>query len=80
MEPCRSRLAIGCGDASCSPRSHLAIDIRLTAQVAAAVKGGVLELGFVEGEVDAPIREATRVARDPLVLGVGPTRIHGPAL
>ena len=58
-------------------RAHPGIDIRLTvsntAQVAAAVQGGVGELGFVEGEVDAPILEATRVARDQLVIGVGPT-------
>jgi DNA-binding transcriptional LysR family regulator len=57
-------------------RAHPGIDIRLTigntTQVAAAVKGGLAELGFVEGEVDDPLLESRIVARDQLVVVVGP--------
>ncbi len=57
-------------------RAHPGIDIRLaignTAQVAAAVKEGSAELGFVEGSVDDPLLESRVVARDQLVVVVGP--------
>jgi DNA-binding transcriptional LysR family regulator len=57
-------------------RDHPGIDIRLdvgnTAQVAAALRQGVAELGFVEGAVDEPALEARRVARDQLVVVVAP--------
>ncbi len=57
-------------------RSHPGIDIRLTvgntAQVAAAVHDGSAELGFVEGAVDASALESRVVARDQLVIVVGP--------
>ncbi len=52
------------------------VEIRLTAgntaQVAAAVAGGAAELGFVEGEVDHPALVGQVIARDRLVLVVGP--------
>lgn len=57
-------------------RAYPAIDIRLTvgntAQVAAAVHDGAAELGFVEGAVTDPTLDAEEVARDRLVLVVGP--------
>lgn len=57
-------------------RAYPGIDIRLgignTAQVAAAVHDGTAELGFVEGAVDNPALTVARVARDQLVLVVGP--------
>jgi DNA-binding transcriptional LysR family regulator len=57
-------------------RGHPGIDIRLgvgnTAQVAEAVHQGLAELGFVEGAVDDPILTVTEVARDQLVVVVGP--------
>jgi DNA-binding transcriptional LysR family regulator len=57
-------------------RAHPAIDIRLsvgnTAQVAAAVHEGIAELGFVEGTVDGPTLASQRVARDQLIIVVGP--------
>ncbi len=57
-------------------RAHPGIDIRLstgnTAQVAAAVHEGIAELGFVEGAVNDPVLHSTRVARDQLVVVVGP--------
>ena len=57
-------------------RTHPGIDIRLTigntAQVAAAVHEGLAELGFVEGAVDDPTLESRKVARDQLVIVVGP--------
>lgn len=55
---------------------HPGIDIRMsvgnTAQVAAAVQSGEAELGFVEGRVDDASLEADAVARDQLVIVVGP--------
>lgn len=52
------------------------IDIRLmignTAQVAAAIEQGTAELGFVEGSVEDTHLESRRVARDQLVVVVGP--------
>ncbi len=57
-------------------RTHPGIDIRLTvgntAQVAAAIHEGLAELGFVEGAVDDPTLESRKVARDQLVIVVGP--------
>ena len=57
-------------------RTYPGVDIRLavgnTAQVAAAVHEGLAELGFVEGAVDDPTLESRKVARDHLVIVVGP--------
>ncbi len=57
-------------------RSYPDIDIRLsignTAQVAQAVHEGVVELGFVEGAVEDAILTSQRVARDQLLVVVGP--------
>ena len=57
-------------------RSHPGIDIRLTVgnttQVAAAIHDGSAELGFVEGTVDDPALDSRVVARDQLVIVVGP--------
>ena len=57
-------------------RAHPGIDIRLsvgnTAQVAAAIHSGLAELGFVEGLVDHPSLTVEPVARDQLVIVVGP--------
>lgn len=58
-------------------RTHPGIDIRLTvgntAQVAAAaVRDGAAELGFVEGAIDDPALAAEQVARDQLIVVVGP--------
>lgn len=57
-------------------RNYPRIDIRMaignTAQVAAAVHEGTAELGFVEGMVDDPSLENVQVARDQLVVVVGP--------
>ena len=56
-------------------RAHPGVDIRLTvgntAQVAAAVRLGEAELGFVEGAVDDPLLLAQVVAKDQLVIVVG---------
>jgi DNA-binding transcriptional LysR family regulator len=57
-------------------RAFPQIDIRLgignTAEVAVAVSEGAAELGFVEGAVEDPVLSSTTVARDQLVLVVGP--------
>ena len=57
-------------------RAYPAIEIRLgignTAEVAAAVRDGAAELGFVEGAVDDPSLLSVTVARDQLELVVGP--------
>ncbi len=57
-------------------RAYPGIEIRLavgnTAQAAAAVHEGAAELGFVEGAVDDPALSSTTVARDRLLLVVGP--------
>lgn len=57
-------------------RAHPGIDIRLTigntAQVAAAVHEGSAELGFVEGPVEDPVLTSRPVARDQMVIVVGP--------
>ena len=57
-------------------RAHPGIDVRLsignTAQVAASVHQGAAELGFVEGDVDDPALTGLTVARDQMVVVVGP--------
>jgi DNA-binding transcriptional LysR family regulator len=57
-------------------RAYPKIGIRLavgnTAQVAAAVHEGAADLGFVEGAVDDPALTSVTVARDRLVMVVGP--------
>jgi DNA-binding transcriptional LysR family regulator len=57
-------------------RAHPGIDIRLsignTAQVAAAILEGAAELGFVEGAIADAAFSVQRVARDKLVIVVGP--------
>lgn len=57
-------------------RTHPQIQIRLsignTSQVAAAVESGAAELGFVEGAVENEHFACTPVARDQLVVVVGP--------
>lgn len=56
-------------------RAHPGIELRLTvgntAQVAAAVYNGTVELGFVEGAISNPALLSEVVARDQLVLVVG---------
>jgi len=54
------------------PRIEVLLAIGNTAQVAAAVHAGAAELGFVEGAVADPALSSTNVARDRLVLVVGP--------
>jgi DNA-binding transcriptional LysR family regulator len=62
-------------------RAHPQIQIRVaignTAQVAAAVEGGTAELGFVEGAVESKHFASTPVARDQLVVVVGPEHPWG---
>src|SRR5258705_6305747 len=57
-------------------RAYPRIDIRLsignTAQVAAAIHAGTAELGFVEGEVMDPVLVSRPVARDQILVVVGP--------
>jgi DNA-binding transcriptional LysR family regulator len=57
-------------------RAHPAIDLRMTvgntAQVAAAVRDGTAELGFVEGDVDEPMLSREKIATDQLVVVVSP--------
>jgi DNA-binding transcriptional LysR family regulator len=58
-------------------RAYPGIELRLTigntTEVATAIRQGVAELGFVEGVVDDPLLTAQPVARDQLVIVVGPT-------
>jgi DNA-binding transcriptional LysR family regulator len=60
-------------------RAYPAIGIRLTIgntrQVASAVREGIAELGFVEGAVEDPMLASQPVARDQLVLVVGPDHV-----
>ncbi len=62
-------------------RAHPQIQIRLgignTAQVAAAVENGMAELGFVEGAAESEHFASTPVARDQLVVVVGPEHPWG---
>lgn len=57
-------------------RAHPQIQIQLaignTAQVAAAVESGAAELGFIEGAAENPHFTSTPVARDQLLVVVGP--------
>ena len=57
-------------------RAYPRIDIRLsignTAQVATAIHAGTAELGFVEGEVTDPALVSRPVARDQMLVVVGP--------
>ena len=57
-------------------RAHPGVAIVLgvgnTAQVAASVHDGTAELGFVEGETDDPALDSLTVARDRLLVVVGP--------
>lgn len=52
------------------PNIHLALGIGNTTQVAAAVRDGIADLGFVEGEVEEPLIVRRRVPGDELVLVV----------
>ena len=54
------------------PGISISLTIGNTAQVAAAITEGSAELGFVEGAVDDPSLESQAVARDQLVIVVGP--------
>ncbi|MDR3538350.1 MAG: LysR family transcriptional regulator [Acetobacteraceae bacterium] len=54
------------------PGIEVQLTIGNTAQVAAAVRDGTAELGFVEGSVEDPALTSRRVARDQLVVVVGP--------
>ena len=54
------------------PGIAIALTVGNTAQVAAAVHEGAAELGFVEGGVYDPALESRIVARDQLVIVVGP--------
>lgn len=54
------------------PRVQIQLEIGNTAQVAAAVESGDAELGFVEGAVEERHFISTPVARDQLVVVVGP--------
>jgi DNA-binding transcriptional LysR family regulator len=64
-------------------RAHPRIEIRLTigntAEVAEAVESGAAELGFVEGAIKGESLESLVVARDQLVLVVGPDHAWGDA-
>ena len=57
--------------------AHPEIDLRLTtgntALVAQAVAEGIVELGFVEGEVDLPVLQRTGVGGDRLAIYAAPT-------
>jgi len=54
------------------PQIRIRLAVGNTAQVAAAVESGVAELGFVEGPVESEHFASTPVARDQLVVVVGP--------
>jgi len=57
-------------------RAYPGIDIRLsvgnTSQVATSVRTGIAELGFVEGAVEDAVLDSRPVARDQLIVVVGP--------
>lgn len=63
------------------PRIDIRLDIGNTAQVAAAIETGAAELGFVEGAVANDLLVSIPVARDQLILVVGPDHAwaRGPA-
>lgn len=54
------------------PQIKIRLAIGNTAQVAAAVESGTAELGFVEGVVENEVFASTPVARDQLIVVVGP--------
>jgi DNA-binding transcriptional LysR family regulator len=54
------------------PQIKIRLAIGNTAQVAAAVESGTAELGFVEGVVENELFASTPVARDQLIVVVGP--------
>ena len=54
------------------PDIALHLTVGNTAGVAAAVRDGTAELGFVEGVIDDPMLASVQVARDRLVIVVGP--------
>ena len=58
-------------------RAHPAVDVQIaignTAQVAEAVQNGQADLGFVEGEIDAPTLDNQTIKGDRLVIVVGMT-------
>jgi DNA-binding transcriptional LysR family regulator len=59
------------------PKIEIRLAIGNTAQVAAAVESGTAELGFVEGAVENEHFASTPVARDQLVVVVGPDHPWG---
>jgi DNA-binding transcriptional LysR family regulator len=61
------------------PRIEIRLTIGNTAEVAEAVESGAAELGFVEGVVKSESLESLVVARDQLVLVVGPDHAWGDA-
>ena len=61
------------------PRIEIRLTIGNTAEVAEAVENGGAELGFVEGAVKSESLESLVVARDQLVLVVGPEHPWGDA-
>ncbi len=61
------------------PRIEIRLTIGNTAEVAEAVESGAAELGFVEGAVKSENLESLVVARDQLVLVVGPDHPWGDA-
>ena len=61
------------------PRIEIRLTIGNTAEVAEAVESGAAELGFVEGAVKSESLESLVVARDQLVLVVGPEHPWGDA-
>ena len=61
------------------PRIEIRLTIGNTAEVAEAVESGTAELGFVEGAVESESLESLSVARDQLVLVIGPDHPWGDA-
>jgi DNA-binding transcriptional LysR family regulator len=61
------------------PRIEIRLTIGNTSEVAAAVENGAAELGFVEGAVKGESLESLVVARDQLILVVGPEHPWGEA-
>jgi DNA-binding transcriptional LysR family regulator len=59
------------------PRIQIRLAIGNTEQVAAAVESGTAELGFVEGAIQSENFASTPVARDQLVVVVGPEHPWG---
>lgn len=54
------------------PRIEIALVVGNTAQVARSIRDGVAELGFVEGAVKDSVLSSVTIARDRMVLVVGP--------